>query len=365
MRATPRLLLSLSLVSLFSVHPLLPEARENPSPPRLQRPRCVLVAQYPTPVITVQSEGAAGNKYGFEGGRVLKLQGTYHLFTSEIVGDPIWVKMKLGHWESHDRVHWKRIATLYESSGEFHGKDPRAALWAPMPIYDQKEERWNLFYVAYRSQPNTKTEWRNNFAGTIWRAVSNVNGPNGIDGPYQDVGIILQPDSQSGSWEGLQGTDSFFPYQVGTTWYGFYGSAKTEHIPITFWGVGLASAFALAGPWKRCAEINPLKIEKVFAENPVVTRLDDGSYAAVYDSNVPNAIGYTWSAYGIHWSAGEAIDVQPQGTGKWADDVRTPLGLIPEGNNRYTVFYTGYQKPPAMKGMGTAGMGFVTLELKH
>ncbi len=365
MRAIPGLLLSLLLLGGFSVRPSLPAARENSNPAHRQRPRFVLVAQYPTPVITVHSEGAAGNRYGFEGGRLLKLHGTYHLFTSEMAGDPIWVKMKLAHWESPDRIHWKRIATLYESSGEFQGKDPRAALWAPMPVYDQKEERWNLFYVAYSSEPDTKTEWRNNFAGTIWRAVSKASGPNGIDGPYQDVGIILHPDSQSEPWEGLQGTDSFFPYKVGTSWYGFYGSAKTEHIPITLWAVGLASAPALAGPWKRCAELNPLKIETVFAENPIVTRLDDGTYAAVYDSNVPNAIGYTWSADGVHWGAGEAINVQPQGTGKWADDVRTPLGLIPEGRNRFTVFYTGYQKPPGTKGMGTAGVGFATFELKQ
>jgi hypothetical protein len=129
--------------------------------------------------------------------------------------------------------------------------------------------------------------------------------------------------------------------------------------------VGLVSAPGLAGPWKRCAELNPLKIEKVFAENPIVTRLENGTYEAVYDSNVPNAIGYTWSRDGVHWAAGEAVIVQPQGTGKWADDVRTPLGLIPEQNNRYTVFYTGYQKPHETDRLGVAGVGFVTLELKH
>ena len=365
MRATPKWVVSLLLLILSSVCLFLPGARQDSGHPPHQRPRFALVAQYPTPVITVRSEGAAGNKYGFEGGRVLKLKGIYHLFTSEMVGDPIWVKMKLAHWESQDRIHWKRVATLYESSGEYEGKDPRAALWAPMPVYYQKQDLWNLFYVAYRSQPNTKTEWRNNFGGTIWRAASKAKGPDGIDGPYQDVGIILQPDSQSEPWEGLQGTDSFFPYQVGASWYGFYGSAKTEHIPITFWGVGLVSAPGLAGPWKRCAGLNPLKIEKVFAENPIVTRLDDGTYAAVYDSNVPNAIGYTWSADGVHWSAGEAINVQPQGAGKWAHDVRTPLGLIPEENRRYTVFYTGYEKPAGTKGMGIAGVGFATLQLKR
>jgi hypothetical protein len=355
------------LIIVFAISPFCIieiGGREDPGLPRSKRPLFILVAQYPTPVITVKSEGAAGNKYGFEGGRALKLHGTYHLFTSEMVGDPIWVKMKLAHWKSQDRIHWKRIATLYESSGEFEGKDPRAALWAPMPVYNQKEGRWNLFYVAYRSAPNTKTEWLNNFRGTIWRAVSKVQGVNGIDGPYEDVGIILQPGPESESWEGLQGTDSFFPYEVGAIWYGFYGSAKTEHKPIPFWGVGLASAPDLASPWKRCAGLNPLKIDRVFVENPVVTRLDDRRYAAVYDSNVPNTIGYTWSSDGVRWAAGEAIIVQPQGTGKWADDVRTPLGLIREEDKRFTVFYTGYQKPPGTKGMGFGAVGFVTLELK-
>jgi hypothetical protein len=62
--------------------------------------------------LTVDSPGTGGNKYGFEGGRVLKLNGTYHLFTSEMIGDPHWVKMKLAHWTSRDRRRWQRAATL-------------------------------------------------------------------------------------------------------------------------------------------------------------------------------------------------------------------------------------------------------------
>jgi len=56
--------------------------------------------QFDEPILTINSAAARGNKYGFEGGRVLKLNGTYHLFTSEMVGDPHWVKMKLAHWTS-------------------------------------------------------------------------------------------------------------------------------------------------------------------------------------------------------------------------------------------------------------------------
>ena len=188
----------------------------------------VVTKQLDRPVLTVRTPGAEGNKYGFEGGSVLKVHGTYHMFTSEMVGDPEWVKMKLGHWVSPDAIHWRRRGTVFESSGDFTGKDPRSSLWAPMPVFNAKENRWDVFYVAYRGSPNTPQQWLNNHEGQIWRAVSRTSGVDGIDGPYDDVGVILKRGSDSDSWEGLQGTDSFFPYQVGDTWYGFYGSAHTE-----------------------------------------------------------------------------------------------------------------------------------------
>ncbi len=289
-------------------------------------PTFVLVEQFPLAVLTIHSRGAEGNKYGFEGGRVIKLDGTYHLFTSEMVGDPMWVKMKLAHWISTDRTHWNRVATLYESSGEFAGKDPRAALWSPLPVYGPKDGRWNLFYIAYRSAPSTKTEWRGNYDGTVWRAVSKRPGRGGIGGPYQDVGIVLRPDSNSQAWEGLQGTDSFFPYQVGNRWLAFYGSANTEHLPIEHWRVGLAESTEINGPWMRCRNGNPVNLEKKFAENPIVTRLDDGTYLAVYDTDVtdPMAIGYTCSRDGVNWTPGKHVVIQPKGAGFWADPVRTP-----------------------------------------
>lgn len=39
----------------------------------------------------------------------------------------------------------------------------------------------------------------------------------------------------------MQGTDSFFPYQAGGKWYALYGSARTEHLSIQFWPLGLVS----------------------------------------------------------------------------------------------------------------------------
>jgi hypothetical protein len=305
----------------------------------------VVTRQHDTPVLTVRSPGAKGNKYGFEGGRVVKLDGIYHLFTSEMIGDPHWVRMKLAHWISRDRIHWQRAGTLGTSSGDFTGHDPRAALWSPIPIFDPGQNQWNLFYVAYRAAPDTPKQWLTNHEGEIWRAVSVAPGRAGIGGPYRDVGVVLRRGKDSDSWEGLQGTDSFFPYLVGSDWYALYGSARTESLPIQLWQVGLARAGQLGGPWSRISHLNPLKVEPTFIENPIVTRLADGSFVAVYDDHRPNSIGYSFSRDGLHWSAGQQLKVQT-GSGVWASEVRTPLGLIDEGNGSFTLFYSGNEIIP-------------------
>jgi hypothetical protein len=321
-----------------------------------QIPGLEVTRQWGRPILTIHSEGAQGNKYGFEGGRVLKIKGTYHLFTSEMVGDPHWVKMRLAHWSSPDRLRWTRVSTIAESSGDFTGKDERAAIWSPLPVFDPKEGRWNLFYVAYQAAPDTAQQWLTNYEGRIWRAVSTAPGEDGIDGPYKDAGIVMQRGKDSDSWEGLQGTDSFFPYQVGDRWYAFYGSAHTEKLPISLWQVGLATAPSIAGPWIRCSELNPLKIEKRFIENPIVSRLDDGRYVAVYDTDATNAIGYAISNDGVHWSQGQELVVQEPNQ-VWATEVRTPLGLIDEGKGSFTLFYTANEK---VSGSGPDGYGINT-----
>lgn len=256
-----------------------------------------------------------------------------------------------------------------ESSGDFTGKDPRAALWSPMPVYNAKDGRWNLFYVAYQAAPDTSQQWLTNHEGRIWRAVSETPGMDGIDGPYKDAGIVLQRGPDSDSWEGLQGTDSFFPYRVGDRWYAFYGSAHTEKLPLSLWQVGLAKSPDLAGPWARYTEFNPLKMENRFVENPIVTELGDGSYVAVYDTDEPSAVGYTFSSDGIHWSRGQHLVVQ-DGNGVWATEVRTPLGLIAEGKDSFTLFYTANEKVPGMAPdangitLTPGAMGMVEVQLK-
>jgi hypothetical protein len=303
---------------------------------------------------------------------VVKVGGTYHLFTSELAGDPIWVKMRLGHWKSRDGSSWTRVATVRESSGDFEGKDARAALWSPLPVWDPDEGRWNLFYVAYRSKPGDGTRFLLNHDGEIWRAVSRTRGEAGIEGPFEDVGVVMKPGPDSLPWEGLQGTDSFFPWRVDGGWRAFYGSAWTQTKPIRHWLVGPAVAEALAGPWRREREDSPAPIEERFIENPIVTELAGGGFAAVYDSEGADVVGWSYSKDGVRFERGQRLVVQPV-PGEWSKEVRTPLGLVPEGEGRYTLLYTGFEHPPdwarlideARGGDTRCAVGLVELRLEQ
>ena len=101
------LVVPLGALAALAGHARLGDAEEA----RVDAPRLVLVRQHPTPVITNRTPGAEGIRYGFEGGRVVKVGDTYHLFTTEMVSDPMWVKTRFGHWTSRDRLAWTRVAT--------------------------------------------------------------------------------------------------------------------------------------------------------------------------------------------------------------------------------------------------------------
>jgi hypothetical protein len=229
----------------------------------------------PNSVLNHTTPGAQDIKYGIEGGTVVKSKedGRYHLFTAEMQGDPFWVKMRIGYWVSsgpNQRDSFVRVRTLFESSGNFNGSDPRAALWGPMPYFYESEQYWYLVYVAYRAAPNNASGWYGNYDGKIWLAKSIQRGYRGIGGPYKDIGIILQPDKNSQSWEGLQGTDSFFIYNLppssGNHLMAFYGSANTQNSWPWYngrWLVGLAKASSPLGPWTRLPS-NPVEINHNF-----------------------------------------------------------------------------------------------------
>jgi hypothetical protein len=59
-----------------------------------------------------------------------------------------------------------------------------------------------------------------------------------------------------------------------------------------------------------------------------------------------------------------------EGKGVWASEVRTPLGLIPEGNDSFTLFYTANERVWGMQADGNGinttpgSMGLVEVRLK-
>ena len=169
-------------------------------------------------------------------------------------------------------------------------------------------------------------------------AKSDEPGPGGISGPYSDIGIIMEPEPESDEWEGLQGTDSFYPFKVNNSWMAFYGSAKTEKLPIKFWGVGLAASEKLQGPWKRLSDRNSTDFNEVFAENPILTRLGDGTYIAVMDA-LGEGFGYSLSYNGLDWSEMYHIAVTDRIDPWWAE-FRTPLCFIEEADGLFGVFFT-------------------------
>jgi len=308
--------------------------------------------------------GTEGIQGGFEGGRVVKVGDTYHMFPTERAGEMgiemyyDRVKTKIGHWTSKDAIHWKRESTIYQASGTYAVteddnpmNDRRGAIWSYMPVFNEKANKWYGYYLAYTVHKEIQP---NHSFGRIWRCESTVEGINGIGGPYKDMGIIMEPGLDSQPWEGRQGVASFFPYQVGEKWFGFYSGAYPFESWADYpkksgkgWFVALAESKSLEGPWQRKDKgLEPIKtIHPQFVENPIVSQLPNGLYIAVFDGgpegwghHLPNMMGYTLSKDGINWSEAHYLPIETK-VDKWWDIMRTPLCLIPEGNDVYTIVY--------------------------
>lgn len=310
--------------------------------------KLMLKHQQPTPVIGPNHPDvlASHNVAGFETGQMVKLNGTYHMFVNEMFGRP-HRDLRIAYWTSPDAVQWHRETTIRKSIPERTAFNPRSEVWVTGVEFNEKENAWNIFYVAYRAgnaEAGEKPE--SDYEGKIWRARSVHPGLEGIAGPYADLEIIMQPDANSQPWEGQQAVATFNPYKVGHEWYAFYDGHN--HVPKGPWPSGLAKAPALEGPWVRLPEpINPLTIVDEFMENPQVTQLSDGTYITVFDSFGDQEIGYSFSTDGIHWTQEQRLKIQ---TGKniWGQDgdhaMRTPLCIIPEADDTFTIVYTSLMK---------------------
>ncbi|HEX5786956.1 MAG TPA: hypothetical protein VFY03_02160 [Woeseiaceae bacterium] len=304
----------------------------------------VLEADHGEPVVGLDHPDvlASDNRAGFETGQVVKLDGIYHMFVNEMFIRP-HRDLRISYWTSPDAVDWKRHATLVESVPRRSPTNPRSEVWVTGVEFNEDEDAWNIFYVAYRGGDEAKGEIaRSDYAGRIWRAKSVIPGKRGIAGPYADMGIVLEPDENSQEWEGQQAVATFNPYRVGDEWYAFFDGHN--HVPLGPWPVGLAKAPRLAGPWVRLPEgVNPIPIAEEFLENPQVTELEDGGYLAVFDSFGDQEISYSESDDGIEWTPETRIRIQAQDA-LWAaagdHAMRTPLCVIEEPDGTFTVLYT-------------------------
>lgn len=307
-----------------------------------------MVTEHAGPVIGAEHPDvlASANKSGFETGQVVKIGGVYHMFVNEMFDRP-HRDLRISYWTSNDAVNWKRQSTVVNSvPGRTHS-NPRAEVWLTGVVFNEEEDAWNIFYVAYRGGDATKAELPGyDYDGRIWRAKSTVNGRDGIAGPYADMGIVLQPDASSQSWEGQQAVACFNPYKVGNTWYSPYDGHN--HTPKGNWPTGLAFASRLSGPWTRMPEgFNPIPLADVFTENEIVTRLRDGRYLMIYDSLGDQEIGYSLSDDGLHWTRETRVKVQsPKNLWALPGDhfTRTPLCAIEEEDGTFTVVYTAMTK---------------------
>jgi hypothetical protein len=329
-----------------------------------EKPLFEIIGGENKPVIDEGFPDAEGIQGGFEGGRVVKVGDTYHMFPTERAGEKgvemyyDRVKTKIGHWTSKDAIYWKRQSTILQASGTYAiteddnpMNDRRAAIWSYMPVFNEKANKWYGYYLAYTVHKEIQP---NHSFGRIWRCESTVDGINGIGGPYKDMGIIMEPGLDSQPWEGRQGVASFFPYQVGDKWFGFYSGAYPFESWADYpkksgkgWFVALAESNSLEGPWQRLNKgLEPIKtIHPSFVENPIVSQLPNGLYIAIFDGgpegwghHLPNMIGYTLSKDGINWGEARYLAIETK-VDKWWDIMRTPLCLIPEGNDVYTIVY--------------------------
>ena len=310
------------------------------------------------PLLHKDSPGAEDNRYGFEGGHVVKVDDQYYLFTCEVHGEPKVVKTRLAIWISQDGLDFKRHSTLVEGSGDYTGQDDRASPWAPIPFYNDQQKCWQVFYVTYRAEPDTSTETRRNIDGKIIELNSQTPGKEGICGPYIEKRTILQMDRDSDWWEGLQGTDSFFPFKTNNGLLAFYGSNRYMHeayeLPHRkkWFGVGLVKHNAAEDKWERLYDYSPVLINHRFVENPIVQKIrsnhlpdiTEDCYLALYDS-AQGAFGYSFSTNGLEWSKEKTFDLGKQKPA-WVSIPRTVLSVIPEDHGQYAVYFTSFDTKP-------------------
>ena len=316
-------------------------------------PQLRFISQLSQPVIdTRSSPGTEDVAFGFEGGRVLEMDGALWLFTAELARAPVDAFMRVAIWTAQTAAGpWRRVGTIAESNQSFplttywqasgnqttsskltlsdYRCDPadlRASPWAPMPIFDEAENCWHVLYVGYDcdfSEP-----WLAS-VGNIFGVVSTVSGRAGIGGPYQSYGIVAganaTPPTRNLPADGWGGLNQIGPYRLPNGTYAAFLAATHN----------FATAASPRGPWtigSSVAQINT-PLAGSFVENPTPSQLWDpvsnkSAFIVVFDTVEHEGAGFglASSADGVTWRNGVDVSL-PKGC-------RTPLGLLQDADGK-------------------------------
>ena len=321
----------------------------------------------------INASNAPESLYGAEGGHIVSVDDTaLYVAIAEFTAPPLFVPGVLSLWRADFNRSaaagrswpsgWRRVRNLFNSTARIDCTSKRASLGSSVSLaFNETAGRWELFYVGFISCNDTHFV---NRKGRIFRAVSRVPGRGvaGIEGPYDDIGVVLEPGPDSQPWEGLQAVDSMQPYKTSSGWAAFYGGANTQDKPSTKGDnktiqqrVGLTFAPSLSGPWTRSPD-NPINLTHWpgAIEQPMVTQLRDGSYAAVFDALAhqgSGVVGYSWSPDGVQWDGrcAQLVSLWPEGRAPgWMSGgngaTRTPQGIVELGgaNREVLLSFSGY-----------------------
>lgn len=278
-------------------------------------------------------------QFGFEGGDLKKIDGVYHLFTSERQAEPVTINNRLAHWQSKDSKNWERVSSLFQFDLDTSGNIPNSCLYNPKLVFSEVEKSWYLFYIQFKSNPSLKNGWHKRYDGQVMLSKSAVLGKNGIGGPYNKGQVVFKIGKEN-TWEGLQGITGFSPYEVNGKWYALYGSANTEEKPCKHWRLGLATASSLDEQWKPVRK-HALDLP-IQAECPQVVKYKDQYLALIDEIGGEENFSIITSNNGIDWKYNSELKFIDHSSWKWKE-IRSPIGFLLD-RDVFKSFFSTYYK---------------------
>jgi hypothetical protein len=331
--------------------------------------RLEVVELFPDPIIKKGDAGTEDNKFGFEGGTCRKVNGVYYLFTTEVFDEPKTAAVRLAIWKSDNGLKFQKHSVIVETNRNWEDTTHRMSPWTPNAVFDSLRNVWSVFHVAYSRKPNSNNVF--NMTGKIFRYDSQVKGSDGIGGPYIEGGW-LEIDRKPDWWEGPGEIVSFYPYRIGNEWWAFYGGNSVPNQVATsgtlnpntkniFYAGLLKSKGGLTDKWERQSQLNPVLMDPEFIENSNITKVAPDLYINLYDGANLQEISYAWSTDGIHWGKEQLIKLA--NAPAWIKNTRTPLSLIDEGENIYSIYFTAFDgnNPNEIEPLWHDGFGNVGL----